>query len=128
MKRETIVAGLAALVAFVLLWKGVVIVSGFPSFILPPPEAVARRLVQAWANGTIEPHAAATLVEIGLGFPRRHAGGAPGRLWAREIGRHRPLRLALHRGPQATPDPWPSRPSWSCGSGPGSWARSSSAP
>ena len=68
MKRGAILAGLAALVVFVVLWKAVVIVSGFPPFILPPPEAVAGRLVQAWASGTIEPHAAATLLEIGLGF------------------------------------------------------------
>ncbi len=68
MKRGAILAGLAALTVFVLIWKAVVIVSGFPPFILPPPEAVAGRLVQAWTTGTIEPHAAATLLEIGLGF------------------------------------------------------------
>ena len=68
MKRGAILAGLAALAVFVLLWKAVVIVSGFPPFILPSPEAVAGRLVQAWTSGTIEPHAAATLLEIGLGF------------------------------------------------------------
>jgi NitT/TauT family transport system permease protein len=68
MTRAQALAGLAAFGGFVLLWKAVVIVSGFPAFILPPPEAVGSRLVQAWASGTIEPHAAATLVEIGLGF------------------------------------------------------------
>jgi len=67
-KPGTIVAGLVALAVALLLWKAVVIVSGFPPFILPPPEAVGRRLVEAWLDGTIAPHARATLVEIGLGF------------------------------------------------------------
>ena len=67
MKNPTLLSVAGALV-FLALWKLVVVVGGYPDFILPPPETVARRLVEAWASGQIAPHAAATLVEIGLGF------------------------------------------------------------
>jgi NitT/TauT family transport system permease protein len=57
-----------ALVVFLGAWKLVTIVSGFPPFILPPPEDVASRFVEAWAEGLMTPHAAATLREVVLGF------------------------------------------------------------
>lgn len=57
-----------AFVAFVVAWKLVVVVSGLPSFILPAPEEVGSRFVEAWADGTIPPHAWTTLVEVVLGF------------------------------------------------------------
>jgi NitT/TauT family transport system permease protein len=57
-----------ALVTFVIAWKLVVIVTGFGPFILPAPELVAARFVKAWADGTIAPHLARTLLEIALGF------------------------------------------------------------
>jgi NitT/TauT family transport system permease protein len=57
-----------AFAAFVLGWKALVVVAGYPPFILPPPEQVAARFVSAWADGTIAPHATRTLVEVGLGF------------------------------------------------------------
>jgi putative riboflavin transport system permease protein len=68
MSRTTVLSVVGALVVFVLLWQAVVIVSGFPPFILPPPGSVFARLVSAWTDGTIEPHLAATLVEVLLGF------------------------------------------------------------
>lgn len=58
----------AAAVAFVLAWKAVVLIGGYPVFILPPPEVVGQRLVRAWSEGTMTPHALATLAEIGWGF------------------------------------------------------------
>ena len=58
----------AALIGFLLLWQAVVIVSGFPPFILPPPGSVLTRWFSAWSAGTIQPHLAATLVEVLLGF------------------------------------------------------------
>jgi NitT/TauT family transport system permease protein len=58
----------AVFVAFVLAWKGIVLVSGLPPFILPPPETVASRFVTAWTDGTIWPHLTTTLVEVALGF------------------------------------------------------------
>jgi NitT/TauT family transport system permease protein len=57
-----------AFVAFVLVWKVVVVLTGLPPFILPAPETVAERFVGAWLDGTIWPHFATTMVEIALGF------------------------------------------------------------
>ncbi len=62
------VATALAFAAFVLGWKALVVVAGYPPFILPPPEQVAERFIAAWADGTIAPHAARTLVEVALGF------------------------------------------------------------
>jgi NitT/TauT family transport system permease protein len=55
-------------VAFLLAWKAVVVVTGYPPFILPSPELVAGRFISAWADGTIAPHALRTLYEVALGF------------------------------------------------------------
>jgi len=56
-----------AFVAFVATWKVVAIIAGF-AFILPAPEVVAGRFVEAWLDGTIAPHAWTTIVEVVLGF------------------------------------------------------------
>jgi NitT/TauT family transport system permease protein len=53
---------------FLVAWKLLVVIGGFPSFVLPAPEVVFGRLVEAWADGTMERHAATTLIEIGIGF------------------------------------------------------------
>ena len=66
--RSTVLPVLATGVVFVLAWKAIVVVGNFPPFILPAPEVVARRFVDAWFDGTMAPHATATLVEILLGF------------------------------------------------------------
>ncbi len=66
--RSTILLTVAAGAAFLLLWKFVVVVGGYPIFILPPPESVAARLVSGWAGGQIGPHAVVTLLEVALGF------------------------------------------------------------
>jgi len=58
----------AVFAVFLLAWKGIVVATGLRPFILPPPEQVASRFVTAWVDGTIAPHLAATLVEVGLGF------------------------------------------------------------
>jgi NitT/TauT family transport system permease protein len=58
----------AVFVAFLLAWKVIVVATGLPPFILPPPETVATRFVTAWTDGTIWPHLATTLVEVALGF------------------------------------------------------------
>jgi NitT/TauT family transport system permease protein len=57
-----------AAVVFVAAWKLVVVVGNYPPFILPAPEEVAARFVTAWSDGTMTPHALATLTEILLGF------------------------------------------------------------
>jgi NitT/TauT family transport system permease protein len=59
---------LGALVVFLAAWKAIVVIGSYPPFILPSPEAVAARFVRAWAEGTMQPHFASTIQEIGLGF------------------------------------------------------------
>jgi NitT/TauT family transport system permease protein len=61
-------AAALALAAFLLVWKAVVLITGYPTFILPSPELVIERFVSAWADGTIAPHASRTLYEVVLGF------------------------------------------------------------
>jgi len=68
MNRAAVGSVVASFAVFVVVWKLVVLVGGYPPFILPSPEVVGQRFVRAWADGIIEPHALATLVEIGLGF------------------------------------------------------------
>jgi NitT/TauT family transport system permease protein len=68
MNRAAVGSVVVSFAVFVVVWKLVVIVGGYPPFILPSPELVGVRFVRAWADGIIEPHALATLVEIGLGF------------------------------------------------------------
>lgn len=57
-----------AFVAFVLIWKAVVVIGGFPPFILPPPEQVGQRFIAAWLDGTVWPHFVTTMVEVALGL------------------------------------------------------------
>jgi NitT/TauT family transport system permease protein len=64
----SVAAAAVALAAFLVAWKALVVVTGYPPFILPPPETVAARLASGWADGTIGPHALRTLIEVGLGF------------------------------------------------------------
>jgi NitT/TauT family transport system permease protein len=66
--RSTLLPVLAAAVVFVIVWKAIVVVGNLPVFVLPSPELVAQRFVQAWLDGTMWRHAQVTLVEIVLGF------------------------------------------------------------
>jgi ABC-type nitrate/sulfonate/bicarbonate transport system permease component len=66
--RTAALSILAALAVFLLVWQIVVVVSGFPPFILPPPGAVFTRWASAWSTGTLTPHLVATLQEVALGF------------------------------------------------------------
>jgi NitT/TauT family transport system permease protein len=59
---------LAAFVVFVVAWQAIVVIGGYPPFVLPAPAQVGSRLVDAWGDGTIAPHAVATLQEVLLGF------------------------------------------------------------
>jgi putative riboflavin transport system permease protein len=68
MSRAATLSVVAALVVFLLVWQVVVVVSGFPPFILPAPMSVGERWVQAIADGTMWPHLLTTLVEVALGF------------------------------------------------------------
>jgi NitT/TauT family transport system permease protein len=68
MTRATALPIAAALAAFLIAWKLVVVVGGLQPFILPPPETVAVRFLVAVVDGTILPHLATTLVEVALGL------------------------------------------------------------
>jgi ABC-type nitrate/sulfonate/bicarbonate transport system permease component len=68
MKARSWLPIVLSLSIFLLVWKAIVVVGGYRPFILPAPDVVAARLVEAWADGVMAPHAAATLVEIALGF------------------------------------------------------------
>ncbi len=57
-----------SVVLFVLVWQAVVVVGGYPPFVLPPPFSVAESFVRAWTDGTMWPHFETTLVEVALGF------------------------------------------------------------
>src|SRR5690349_24052116 len=61
-------AAALALAVFLLAWKLLVVVNGYPPFILPAPEVVADRFVRAWLDGTIAPHFLRTLGEALAGF------------------------------------------------------------
>lgn len=61
---------LAPVIAFALLlivWKLVVVVSGYKPFLLPPPETVARSFWDALGDGILWPHLRTTLIEAGYG-------------------------------------------------------------
>lgn len=68
MTSRALVPILVALVVFLAIWQLVVIISGFPPFILPSPGAVLSRWVQALGGGTIAPHLVATLQEVLFGL------------------------------------------------------------
>jgi NitT/TauT family transport system permease protein len=63
-----VAVGAVGLAVFLLAWKAIVIVGGYPPYILPAPETVLDRLASGWTEGTIPRHAGTTLLEVVLGF------------------------------------------------------------
>ncbi|HLA64965.1 MAG TPA: ABC transporter permease [Candidatus Saccharimonadales bacterium] len=59
---------LLSLVAFLLAWKVLTVVTGTPDYILPPPEVVGERALRAIGSGLLWEHTAVTLSEILLGL------------------------------------------------------------
>ena len=68
MSWRTAVPVVAAFVAFLVAWQLAVVLGGLQPSILPPPLLVAERFIEAFAEGTIQPHLATTLQEIALGL------------------------------------------------------------
>ena len=66
MKR--VAAAGVSLAAFLLLWKAVATLGGYPPYILPAPELVIERGLRAIGSGVLWPHILATLLEVVLGF------------------------------------------------------------
>jgi NitT/TauT family transport system permease protein len=65
---KRLLAALASLAAFLVVWKLATVIGGYPEYILPAPEAVGERAVRAIASGVLWEHTAVTLLEIVLGF------------------------------------------------------------
>ncbi len=62
-------AGLAlSLVLLALAWKALVVIRGYPAFVLPAPEAVLGRLAEELVDGPLLHHTAITLAEALGGF------------------------------------------------------------
>src|SRR4051812_5730438 len=62
-------AGLGlSLVLALLAWKALSLLRGYPTFILPAPELVLRRLTDELAGGTLPYHAGVTTIESLAGF------------------------------------------------------------
>ena len=61
---------IASFVVFLILWQGIVWLGDYPTFILPTPIAVARRLWNLLADGSLWHHTWVTLREVlaGLGL------------------------------------------------------------
>lgn len=66
--RTEILLAPIVLVAVLLLWEGLVVWRGYPSFILPSPVLVARKFLIVLADGVLWYHTRSTLVEIALGL------------------------------------------------------------
>ncbi len=60
--------GFLSLGAFLIAWKLLVLATGTPEYILPAPEVVGERALRAIGSGVLWEHAAATVLEIVLGF------------------------------------------------------------
>ena len=75
-----------AAAVFILAWQLIVIVGGYPHFILPGPLVVAERFASGWAQGTIGPHFMTTLGEVLLGLA---VGGVAGILTGILLARSR---------------------------------------
>jgi NitT/TauT family transport system permease protein len=88
----TVAAITAGAIVFLAAWQLGVVLLGLETFILPTPIAVAGRFVRAWTEGTMEPHVAATLVEVGLGFA---VGGMAGLVVGWLLARSRIAGLVL---------------------------------
>ncbi len=75
---------LASLAVFVVAWKLLTVLTGTPAYILPAPEVVAERGARAIGSGLLWDHAAATVVEVILGFA---AGATAGVLVGVALGK-----------------------------------------
>ena len=51
--RSSVLTVVGALIVFLLVWRAIVIIGGYPAFILPTPEAVFGRFVSATRDGIL---------------------------------------------------------------------------
>jgi NitT/TauT family transport system permease protein len=50
------------------VWKAIVVIGGYPPFILPAPELVLQRTISELASGTLRHHSTVTLIEAVGGY------------------------------------------------------------
>ncbi|HYM84518.1 MAG TPA: ABC transporter permease [Candidatus Dormibacteraeota bacterium] len=74
-RLRSVVPVLAGAAILLVAWQLIVLIGGYPEFILPGPAVVLTRFVRAWIEGPLPEHTWTTLVEIVLGFA---AGAALG--------------------------------------------------
>jgi NitT/TauT family transport system permease protein len=79
-------------IIFVGAWQLVVVIGGYPPYILPDPLTVGSRFASAWVDGTLAGHALVTLQEIVLGFV---VGAIAGLLVGYVIARSRLVDLVV---------------------------------
>ena len=63
-----IALGALSLLVFLVVWKAVTVVGGYPEYILPAPEVVVERAARAIGSGVLWEHVATTMLEVILGF------------------------------------------------------------
>jgi len=70
MKEKTLkrLSALGTVLAFLLIWQGLVWILRMPAFILPSPHQVGERFLRALSEGTLALHTGATLVEVFSGL------------------------------------------------------------
>src|SRR5690349_12423447 len=66
--QYSVLISVGLLVALLAAWEAFVRLRGLSPLVLPPPGAVAAKLVEGLASGALLPHTATTLAEILLGF------------------------------------------------------------
>jgi putative riboflavin transport system permease protein len=84
-----VIVGLAVLL---IAWQAIVVIGGYPSFILPGPGQVIARFVSGWVDGPLPSNTWTTLVEILLGFA---AGALVGLAAGALLARSRRASLVL---------------------------------
>ncbi len=67
-QHSALLLSVGLLVALLAAWEAFVRLRGLSPLVLPPPGAVAAKLVEQMASGALLPHTATTLAEILLGF------------------------------------------------------------
>lgn len=65
---STVLVMLLSLLGLGLMWKALVVLMGYPDFVLPAPETVLQRLVMEATAGTLLHHTRTTLIEAVAGF------------------------------------------------------------
>ena len=97
---KTALRHLAIAAVLLALWQALILATGTPKYILPPPLAVLQKIVSA--RSQLAEHALVTLAEVGLGLI---TGTALGILSALALQHSRLLRALLSSSTSPSPPP-----------------------